>query len=32
MPAELTAEETAAILETVMKETGASTKKIWGRS
>ena len=29
MPAELTAEETAAILETVMKETGASTKKIW---
>ena len=30
MPAELTAEETAAILETVMKETGASTKKRYG--
>ena len=30
MPAELTAEETAAILETVMKETGASTKKDMG--
>ena len=31
MPAELTAEETAAILETVMKETGASTKKDMGQ-
>lgn len=30
-PAELTAEETAAILETVMKETGASTKKDMGQ-
>ena len=30
MPAELTAEETAAILETVMKETGAYYKKRYG--
>lgn len=31
MPAELTAEETAAILEDVMKETGASAKKDMGQ-
>ena len=31
MPAELTAEETEAMLEAVLKETGASTKKDMGQ-